>query len=228
MNSPSPSPSAATFANALPKLAALTLLVLWGREGGQIPVGRLSLVFGVLALTEALTAAALEKQRPVLDWSDLGAVMRNLFGPAALPFYTLVAAGVFFLGEAPDTGRRMSGPSPSERGNMPPRVVPAPRSVSPGVNVPQGPQTRPGMPGAPSINFGPKAPAAASGPQMTPPPRPTPTNSARPPTGAPGGGLSSPPAPIRVTPPTAPTAPAAPTAPTGAAESAAPTTGAPK
>jgi hypothetical protein len=191
MNSVNSSPSfAASLAHVLPKIGVVVFLLMWGTQGRFVPLERLSLIFGGLLLLEALTAAALVKQRTVLAWGDLAAVGRALVGPAALPFYLLVAGGVYLVSAETDPVRRMNAANPAERTGVPSRIVPTPRST-PAMSFPQGSTSRPGTGTPPSINFAPKAPVA-------------PTNTARPPFATPPRPGSTAPAPSTNRPPAVP------------------------
>ncbi|MDZ4287975.1 MAG: hypothetical protein U0984_08450 [Prosthecobacter sp.] len=206
MNSPNPPSALTASANLLPKLAALAFLVIWSTGSSELPLTRLGLIFGSLALFEALTAAALKKQDPILKWGDLPLVAQCLFAPTALPLYALLAAGVVFLGGEAGHGKRLLTAPPTERSSIPPRYSPSTRGMTtpPGLGNQPGPTSGPrpmsqGMP-APSAP-GPSRPPFGTAPR---PSISTPTASSRPasPTAIPSAPVVSPtpPAPPSPTP----------------------------
>jgi hypothetical protein len=213
MNTPPAPPAAATFANALPKLAALALLVVWGHGGGELPLPRLCAVLGAFALFEAVTAAAMTKAKGVLEWGDLPALLKALIAPAGLPLYVILGAILFAVGEDPNHGRPLTT-SPLTGRNLP---ITRPTSSNPPMGFP-----RPTSSGSSGTNLGAPLPVRPS--FANPPPRPGAPSSTSVP-GRPVGGMPA--TAVRTAPPT-PAAPAGPSSSTPAAAAGSPTNSAKK
>ena len=165
----------------VPKLAALVFLALWLTGTGYTSAGKLSLAFGVLALFDAVTLASLSKGSAAVDWSDITSIIGSLLGPAVLPLYAIVIAGVITLGgtEPPEMKRILSGPGTERLASSAPSRFTAPTrnpslpgpsqlsssSISTGTNpgARPGPTSFPPRPQEPGFNAG-RPTTAASNP----------------------------------------------------------------
>lgn len=203
MSNLTPPPSyLAITVSLIPKLTALAFLYSWFTvPGGGAPVGKLCLVFGVLALFDAVTLASLRKGSVAIEWPDIGLIVGGLIGPAVLPLYTAVLVGVIALGgnEGPETKRMLGGPGQERLAGATPTRFTAPTRPSSGGMVQTNAGNGPGMnvnangnpafgnrgpmpPGAPSQAGIPKLPqnGGAGGPSGGTAPRPPFGNPQRP------------------------------------------------